>query len=151
MPPLTVDTIAPVASLPPRNVGVVNSHATMPDRKPPSSFDVPIKSAFTAETRPRFSSGVRICTSVCRTMTLTLSTAPASANVANANQNQKALGIASKCPRQFWFATPNRIVATPKMATDNSIARPAFCIGGRCAMMNMQITAPMGIAFRSQP
>ena len=58
---------------------------------------------------------------------------------------------AQPLPKQFWFATPNKIVATPKMATDNSMARPAFCIGGRCAMMSMQITAPMGMALRSQP
>src|SRR3984957_10137251 len=115
MPPITVDTIAPVAAALPKNVGVVNSHATMPDRKPPSSFDVPMNRLLTAETRPRFSSGVRICTSVCRTTTLILSTKPASASIVNENQNQNELGSASQSPKQLLFATPKRIVATPKI------------------------------------
>src|SRR5271154_6664549 len=132
MPPLTVDTIAPVAAALPKNVGVVNRYATMPDRKPPSSFDVPMNRLLTAETRPRFSSGVRICTSVCRTTTLMLSTNPASASIVNENQNQNEFGSASQLPKQFLFATPKRIVATPKIATDKSIVLPAFFNGGRC-------------------
>lgn len=50
--------------------------ATMPDSKPPSSLEVPMKGVFTAETRSRFSSGVRSCTMVWRMTTLTLSAAP---------------------------------------------------------------------------
>src|SRR5271169_4148230 len=124
MPPVTVDTIAPVAAALPKTVGTVNRYATMPDRNPPSSFDVPMNKLLTAETRPRFSSGVRICTSVWRTMTLTLSTAPASASNANDSQNQNAFGSANQLPKQFWLVTPNKIVATPKIATDQSMARP---------------------------
>src|ERR1700729_2350014 len=101
MPPVTVDTIAPVAAALPKTVGDANSHATMPERKPPSSFDVPMNRLLTAETRPRFSSGVKICTSVCRTTTLMLSTKPATASIVNENQNQKEFGSASQWPKQL--------------------------------------------------
>src|SRR3984957_14028182 len=104
MPPVTVDTIAPVAAALPKPVGDANSHAMMPERKPPSSFDVLMNRLLTAETRPRFSSGVKICTSVCRTTTLILSTKPVSASVRNANQNQNEFEI--ELPKQFVFATP---------------------------------------------
>src|SRR5271170_1780354 len=119
MPPVTVDTIAPVAAALPRTVGVVNKYATMPERNPPSSFEVPMNRLLTAETRPRFSSGVKICTSVWRTTTLMLSTYPARASIAKANQNQNVSGRLSQLPRQFLFARPKRMVATPKIATDH--------------------------------
>jgi len=48
-----------------------NSAAVVPDSKAPSSFEEPMNTLFTADTRPRFSSGVSNCTSVCRTSTLT--------------------------------------------------------------------------------
>src|SRR5881296_2101833 len=87
-------------------------YATRPDSNPPSSFDVPMKRLLTAETRPRISSGVSNCTSVWRITTLTLSTAPHRNSVANESQNH--------------FEKPKMIVATPKTATDQSNARPAF-------------------------
>ena len=105
----------------------------------------------TAETRPRFSSGVRICTSVWRTTTLMLSTAPARASNTKDSQNQAGFGNSIQRPRQFTLESPNRTVATPNTATDQSIARPAFCSGGRCAIMNAQMTAPTAMALRSHP
>ena len=50
--------------------------ATVPDSKAPSSFDVPMNSPFSADTRPRIASGVSTCTSVPRSTTLMLSQAP---------------------------------------------------------------------------
>src|ERR1035437_6366705 len=92
---------------------------------------------FTAETRPRFSSGVSNCTNVCRTTTLTLSTAPHNASIANENQNH--------------LERPNAIVATPNATTPQSSARPAFSIGGRCARNSAHTTAPMGNAAYKIP
>src|SRR5512142_53646 len=61
---MAVDRIVPVAM----EFAIIgpNSCAVTPDSKPPSSFDVPMNRLFTAETRPRFSSGVRICSYVFR-------------------------------------------------------------------------------------
>src|SRR5260221_465218 len=89
-PPTTVDRIAPVAML----FAIIgpNKCWVTPDSKPPSSLDVPMKRLFTADTRPRFSSGVSSCTSVCRTMTLTLSTKPLNASSPNATQNHTTSG-----------------------------------------------------------
>ena len=84
-----------------------------------------------AETRLRFSSGVKICTSVARTTTLTLSTAPHNAISPNASQNHTASGAARYRPKHFALTRPKKMVATPKMATHQSIVRPAFCSGGR--------------------
>src|SRR5439155_1065481 len=101
MPPVTVDMIAPVAAASPRNDGLVNKKATRPDRNPPNSLEVPMNNAFTADTRPRFSSGVRICTSVWRTTTLTLSTAPATTIITKANQNQDEFDRLIQFSKQF--------------------------------------------------
>src|ERR1035437_2411164 len=89
-PPPTVDKIVPVAM----EFAIIGpkSCAVKPDSKPPSSLDVPMNRLFAAETRPRFSSGVKICTSVARTTTLTLSTAPPKASSPNASQNHDASG-----------------------------------------------------------
>src|SRR5882724_6598928 len=80
-----------------------NNCATRPDSNPPNSFEVPMNRLFTAETRPRISSGVSNCTSVCRTTTLTLSTTPQINSIANESQNQRD--------------KPNAIVAIPNAAT----------------------------------
>src|SRR6516162_5013448 len=73
-PPETTEIIAPVAIAFP--TAGPNIWATKPDSNPPSSLEVPMKRLLTAETRPRFSSGVSNCTNVWRTTTLTLSTTP---------------------------------------------------------------------------
>src|SRR5881392_1437995 len=92
-----------------------NQCATTPDSKPPSSFEVPMKRLFTAETRPRFSSGVSNCTSVCLMTTLTLSTAPHTKSIDHESQNPSEI--------------PNTIVARPNPVTDHSNALPARCMG----------------------
>lgn len=53
-----------------------NKRAVVPDSNAPISFDEPMKIPFTAETRPRISSGVASCKMVCLITTLTLSNAP---------------------------------------------------------------------------
>ena len=96
-----------------------------------------MKRLLTAETRPRFSSGVSSCTSVCRTTTLTLSIAPHAKSMSKENQNQ--------CEQ------PKAIVANPNPATARSIARPAFCSGGRCASTSAQTSDPIGSAAWRKP
>src|SRR5215831_15359068 len=98
MPPETTEKMGP------------NQWATKPDSNPPSSLDVPIKRLLTAETRPRFSSGVSNCTKVWRTTTLTLSVAPQTKSIMNETQNQRE--------------NPNPMVARPKPATAQSKVRP---------------------------
>ena len=88
---------------------------------------------------------------MARTTTLTLSTAPHTAISPNATQNHTASGAGKILPRPAWFASPNKMVPTPKIATHTSIVRPAFCNGGRCAMKNTQAMAPTGIAARRMP
>src|SRR5215831_15905816 len=114
-----------------------NQWATIPDSNPPNSFDVPMNKLFTADTRPRFSSGVSNCTNVCRTTTLMLSTKPQMKSITNETQNH--------------FETPKPIVANPKAATAHSSERPAFCSGGRCASTNAQSNDPNGKAAWSTP
>src|SRR5215212_10902686 len=82
--------------------------ATKPDSKPPSSFEVPMNKLFTAETRPRFSSGVSNCTSVCRTSTLTWSATPQTKSISHEKNKE--------------VESPKAIVASPKPATDQSRA-----------------------------
>ena len=64
--------------LPPNTTAgtVLISFAVRPDSKAPISFDEPINMLFTAETRPRISSGVSNCIIVDRIITLTLSKDP---------------------------------------------------------------------------
>src|SRR5690606_17577774 len=89
-----------------------NNDAATPDSKPPNSFDAPIKTALTAPTRPRISSGVYVIISVCRMTTLMLSNAPNSASIATDNQKD--------------VDKPNTIVATPNPATASSSVCPDF-------------------------
>ena len=93
--------------------------ATRPDSNAPSSFDVPMNSEFSAETRPRISSGVRIWTSVERTTTLMLSQEPSKA----------IIDIESQKLREM----PKTTVTVPNPATANNSVRPAFFNGPRCA------------------
>src|SRR5947209_18034411 len=97
-PPVTTEMTGP------------NNCATRPDSNPPNSFEVPMNRLFTADTRPRISSGVSNCTSVCRTTTLTLSTAPQINSSANESQNQRD--------------KPNTIGATPKASTTRTKGQP---------------------------
>ena len=57
--------------------GALVAAATKPDSTAPSWFEAPMKSMFTAVTRPRSSSGVASCTTVARSTTLTWSATPA--------------------------------------------------------------------------
>src|SRR5438128_11745570 len=75
MPPATTEMTGP------------NSAAVNPDSSAPNSLDVPMKMLFTAETRPRISSGVTSCTMDPRMITLTLSNAPIRNNTTSENQN----------------------------------------------------------------
>src|ERR1043166_5507212 len=113
-PPETTDSTGP------------SQCATRPDSNPPNASDAPTtKSAFTAETRPRFSSGTSNCTDVCRTTMLTPSVAPQMTSIANEGQNQRD--------------NPKPTVATPNAATAKSSARPARWSGGRCASSSAQL------------
>src|SRR5207248_4374306 len=107
IPPATTETSGP------------NNAAVNPDSSAPNSFDVPIKILFTAETRPRISSGVINCTMEPRMITLTLSNAPTKNNTPSDNQNA--------------LDKPKMIVAIPKPETHQSNVFPACFIGGRCA------------------
>src|SRR5437870_12664588 len=77
-----------------------NNAAVKPDSSAPNSFEVPIKMLFTAETRPRISSGVTSCTMVPRMITLTPSNAPIKNSIARQNQNTRD--------------TPKRMAPIPK-------------------------------------
>jgi hypothetical protein len=98
-PPITTDGTTP------------NHAAVTPDSNSPNWFDVPMKSALTADTRPRIASGVCNCTSDERTTTLTMSAAPMSARAASESTNERD--------------TPNTIVRSPNSATAPNIRRPA--------------------------
>ena len=76
-----------------------------------------MKMLFTAEIRPRISSGVSNSTSVCLTITLTLSKTPVRNNIRSESQNQRE--------------APKTMVAAPKPLTHQRSARPACRIGGR--------------------
>src|SRR6202040_4231298 len=125
MPPPTTEITGP------------KSAAVNPDSNAPNSFDVPMKMLFTAETRPRISSGVTSCTIEPRMITLTLSTAPAINSIDT--DNQKAL------------ERPKIIVAIPNAVTHQSNVLPACFIGGRYATVNAMANAPTAGAARIQP
>src|SRR6266550_6156016 len=125
MPPTTTEITGP------------NSAAVKPDSSAPNSFDVPIKILFTAETRPRISSGVINCTMDPRIITLTLSNAPTKNNTPRDNQNA--------------LDKPKMMVAAPKAVTHQSKALPACFIGGRCATTSAIMKAPIAGAARIQP
>ena len=76
-----------------------------------------MKILFTAETRPRISSGVTSCTMLPRMMTLMLSKAPMRKSIANENQSARE--------------NPKKMVAMPKPVTHQSNVLPALGIGGR--------------------
>src|SRR5260370_38334455 len=83
-------------------------------------FDVPMKILFTADTRPRISSGVTNCTIEPRMMTLTLSNAPMRRSTPSDNQNT--------------FDKPNRMVARPNQVTHQITVLPPRFLGGRQPM-----------------
>src|SRR5262245_37428274 len=91
-------TIVPKPPEPTENTGPIQC-ATNPDSNPPNSFEVPMNRLFTADTLPRFSSGVSNCTSVWRTTTLMLSVAPQAKSINNEHTND--------------VENPNPIVANP--------------------------------------
>ena len=75
MPPTTAAGAAPIRL------------ATRPLSKLPSWFEAPTKIDDTALTRPRISSGVAICTSVCRTTTITMSQPPSAISARTTARN----------------------------------------------------------------
>src|SRR6266403_3319996 len=88
--------------------------ATRPDSNPPSASDAPTtKSAFTADTRPRFSSGASNCTDVWRMTMLILSAKPQTNSIAKDTRNHGD--------------NPKATVANPNTVTAPSSARPARC------------------------
>src|ERR1700730_6784292 len=91
---------------------VPNQAAVTPDSNSPNSLDAPIKSEFTALTRPRISSGVASWIKVTRTYTLTMSEAPSNASATTDSVKS--------------VESPNTIVATPKIAIQPNIAKPAL-------------------------
>src|SRR2546430_16785388 len=125
MPPATTEMTGP------------NSAAVNPDSSAPNSLDVQMKMLFTAETRPRISSGVTSCTMDPRMITLTLSNAPIRNNTTSENQNA--------------LDKPKMMVAMPKAVTHQSKVLPAGFIGGRCATTTAIAKAPMAGEAGSQP
>src|SRR6266566_4151510 len=125
MPPATTEITGPKRA------------AVNPDSSAPNSFDVPMKMLFTAETRPRISSGVTSCTIEPRMITLTLSNAPIRNNRPNDSQNA--------------FDKPKRTVAIPNPVTHHSNVLPARFIGGRDATVKAITKAPTAGAARIQP
>ena len=92
---------------------------------------------FSAETRPRMSSGVRIWTRVERTTTLMLSQEP----------RKKSIAIESQKCRE----SPKMIVTVPKPATANSNVLQAFRNGPRCACSSAIVKAPIDGAVINHP
>ena len=109
-------TNATVAKPPSTTVGTgPMSAASSPDSNAPSSFDEPMKTRFTADTRPRSSSGVSSWTTVWRITTLTLSSAPATKSAASESQNH--------------VESPKTMIASPNPATDHTSTRPSAGTG----------------------
>src|ERR1700730_791731 len=125
MPPPTTEMTGP------------KSAAVNPDSSAPNSLEVPMKMLFTAETRPRFSSGVTNWTTEPRMITLTLSNAPTMNSIPN--DSQKIL------------ESPKIIVAIPKPVTHQSTVLPACFIGGNKANTGAIMKAPTAGDARIQP
>jgi hypothetical protein len=96
--------------MPPKaTAGTAPIHAaSMPDLNSPSWFEVLMKIALTAPTRPRMSSGVSSCTRLARMTMLTMSKAPSANSAASDNHNT--------------VDKANTSVATPKPATAANLA-----------------------------
>ena len=125
MPPASTAGTAPIRA------------ASAPDSNSPSSFEAPMNTALTAETRPRMSSGVSICTRVWRTNTLTMSAAPSTSRQSSDNGR--------------LVDNPKPMVATPNSATAWNIRRPVRRRSGRCARKTAIATAPAAGMLRSRP
>src|ERR1035437_9136666 len=131
-------TIRIVPTPPTTTAGNAPHHAAVtPDSNCPTSFDVPMNIMLTALTRPRISSGVEICTSVCRTTTLTMSHAPSTTSAATDNPT--------------FRDSPNTTVHAPNPPTHHSMIAPACRLNGRCASTIAMITAPVPGAPRRIP
>ena len=96
-----------------------------------------MKTVLTAETRPRMWSGVSTCTSVWRTTTEMLSTSPVMKS--------------AKSDSQRLRERPKTTTAAPKPATAQSMARPAWRMGGRCVRYMAIASEPTAGAARNQP
>ena len=125
MPPETAEKTGPASA------------ATVPDSNAPSSLEAPMKTPFSADTRPRMLSGVSTWMSVVRTTTLMLSQAPRKNSMTSENQNTLEM--------------PNNAVTAPKPATAKSNVRPARRSGPRCACNNAMLNAPTAGAVTNHP
>src|ERR1017187_2531531 len=130
--------MAMVPTPPNTTAGTVPNHcAAIPDSNWPTSLDAPIKTTFTALTRPRISSGVESWMSVWRTITLTMSHAPISANAAS--------------ERASLRDKPKITVKTPKPHTHHSMIAPACRRKGQRVTTRAMMTAPTPGALRRIP
>jgi len=111
--------------------------AVAPDSNSPSWLDAPMKMELTAATRPRMSSGVSSCVSVCRVTTLMLSAAPVKARA--------SIDSHTDCDR------PNTMVARPKAATDSSSRVPTWRCSGQRVSTSDIVSAPTAGEARSRP
>ena len=68
------------------------TRAVTPLSNSPSSFDAPMNSVATADTRPRIRSGVAICTRLCRVNTDTMSAPPSTARANTDSGNRSRVG-----------------------------------------------------------
>ena len=92
---------------------------------------------WTALTRPRMPSGVRICTSEWRITTLSRSAAPSTVSAASDTSR--------------FVDTPNTMVATPNTRTAPKKIGPAPCWTGRRASTTDETSAPIAGAARNRP
>ncbi len=96
-----------------------------------------MNSMFTALTRPRIASGVRICTRAKRITTLTTSAAPSTASAASDSGSERD--------------TANTAVASPNTITAPNMIRPAWRRSGRRASSTDMPSAPTAGAARRMP
>ena len=111
--------------------------ATSPDSKLPNSLEAPINRLFTADTRPRISSGVSTCTSVFP---------DDHADVVEHAQDEHHRQRQPEGARQ----PENDRRQTRSLATASNNECPAFCMGGRCARVKCHHHRPDGCR-RPQP
>ena len=88
-----------------------SSAAAAPDSKAPSSFDAPMNTPSTADTRPSTSFGVANVTVVWRMFIEYMSTNPLTASASADSQNQRE--------------SPNTTMLAPNRPTTRSSVRPA--------------------------
>src|SRR6185437_2803288 len=106
-----VATTTSVPMPPTTTAGTVpNQAAVVPDSNSPNSFEAPMNSIETADTRPRMKSGVASWIRVLRIFTLTMSVAP-SRNRQNSDKGNQV-------------ERPKPMVARPKAATTANMRPP---------------------------